>query len=93
MFNENRESDDTDKLFKDLEYHNNMFNEVDKNLFNLCLSKIEFLLNSGKGYKAKEIFRDFYKKDKEDISFEKDLLLMKINKVIKVEDETNKYNL
>jgi len=58
-------------------------------------------LDNGRAEEAKEIWRNFYKPclkqnsegDTDDFSFEKDMILMKINSVLKKQRDAKKYNL
>jgi hypothetical protein len=102
---ENNETTDSEikELFKQLKYHDEKHREIDNKLAKICMSKIEPLINSNlSDFEIKNIYYNFYKDlygDPEDrsqtvnFSFEKDLVMMWINKQLKKREEQNKYNL
>jgi len=98
-FNENLDNSNVEELFKQLDHYDKKTREIDSKLAEICRGKIKHLLDDGKGEEAKKIYRNFYKPtfDSEDskgiFSFEKDFVLMEINKVIKINQDQKKFNL
>ena len=98
---ENKSVSDSEieNMFKELKFHDDKHREIDKKLADICLDKIAQYLDNDP-YKAKKLFYDFYKntyeKDGEmtaPFSFEKDFVLMEINKHLKIKNDADKYNL
>jgi len=59
-FNESVTEPEVLDLFKQLKYHDQMHRKVDKQLADICTSKISDLLKNGEGEKAKKVWWDFY---------------------------------
>jgi hypothetical protein len=104
---ENQEvsNDEITKLFKELKYHDTKHREIDKKLAIICKEKLETYIyrNDLSSFEIKNIFYDFYrnhysddpedKNDTVDFSFEKEMVLMWLNKKLKVKEEAKKYNI
>jgi len=102
---ENKEvtENEINKLFQELKYHDEKHREIDSKLANICKSKIEPFLDKLEPFEIKKMYYKFYKNiysndsedsnDSVDFSFEKDMVLMWINKELKLREEEKKYNL
>lgn len=102
---ENKETDEIFKLFQELKFHDEKHREIDKKIANICIKKLEIALTQDdlSSFDIKKIYYNFYKdiysQDPEDrgqtivFSFEKDLVLMWLNKELKKREEQQKYNL
>lgn len=95
---------DTTELFKELKYHDEKHREIDKKLAKMCIEKLQpYLTSDLSDFEIKNIFYKFYKNcytndiddrsDTVDFSFEKDMVLMWLNKELKIRSESKKYNI
>lgn len=105
---ENKEEildNETIKLFKELKFHDKKHREIDSKLADICKKKLEQYIGREEldSFEIKNVFYDFYKDfysdDPEDrgqtidFSFEKEMVLMWLNKKLKLREEAKKYNI
>jgi len=104
---ENNEVSDNEitKLFKELKYHDTKHREIDKKLSIICKEKLKTYLDNNElsSFEIKNVFYNFYKNkysddledrnDTIDFSFEKEMVLMWLNKQLQLREEALKYNL